>query len=294
MDRSTIWKVALGGAGPRAVVACADQTLRVADADLAHPRALAAPRVETRALGWAAGGGRVVVGTRDKAVTVLDARSGEAVATLLGLRGDVGAVALSPDGALAAGVAFLRESATTQWRVWEVATGDVLHDHDAPTNSDHLLAWRPDGAALALSTRRNNVAVVDVASGAELASYEQPRGFAAAAWSADGAALAAGSWAGAVHVWHPAGGGAAAQLRGSRARRGTPTTMDVVAWSPAGRRLAAARADGELNVWDVATGATLASSPNAGWRAASLAWCDGGARVVASSADGVARSLDVP
>ena len=106
-------------------------------------------------------------------------------------------IAFAPDGAT-----FASRSGDGTIKIWEVASGRVLHTlrgHDGPVAS---VAFAPDGAMLASGSRYNTIRIWEVASGRVLHTL---RGHTDWVWSVafapDGATLASGSWDGTIRLW---------------------------------------------------------------------------------------------
>ena len=172
-------------------------------------------------------------------------------------------------------------------RVWEVATGDLLHVLEVPQLHVFIsVAWSPDSAFVATLSGDSNITVWDAATGVSVRVLEGPPTpkdwVMCVAWSPVGVMLAAAYDDHAVVVWNATTGTAIQVLRG-------PTIVCgmSLAWSPDGCHLAAAgqdapdfskmlakmrsnlaeisEDDGEkcVKVWEVATGTCVRVIPNA-------------------------------
>jgi RNA polymerase sigma factor (sigma-70 family) len=160
-------------------------------------------------------------------------------------------VAFSPDGKRFAAAAGLGV------RVWEVASGRLLHQLSCPTIV-HTLAFGPGNTLLGAT--HGAARVWDLATGKETRSFPVPEGWVSAAFSPDGRLLAA-----AERVWDVA--------TGKELYRPEGTNADV-SFSPDGRLLlvswtehtpnAAVKYTGRLRVLEPATGKVLRSHDHPG------------------------------
>jgi WD40 repeat protein len=110
------------------------------------------------------------------------------------------------------------------------------------------LAISPDGARIAVAARDRTARIIDLASGAQLASlHGHVAPVTAVAWSPDGARLATVSADATVRIWG-ADGAALETLRGGTRR------LSAVVWSPAGDAITAAGAEGVARRWRPGSG----------------------------------------
>jgi RNA polymerase sigma factor (sigma-70 family) len=160
--------------------------------------------------------------------------------------GEVKAVALSPDGTLAA------SGGADGIRLWETATGKELH-HCEGIQEVNGLALFPNGKTL-LSANNGHKAVRlwDVATGTLLREISKEEIWAEClALSRDGTVVAAGSRSGEIRLWDVATGKQLHELKGH------PTWVGSLAFAPDGKTLASGSHDWSLRLWEVATGKEL-------------------------------------
>jgi WD40 repeat protein/DNA-binding CsgD family transcriptional regulator len=92
-------------------------------------------------------------------------------------------------------------------RVWDVVSGELLHDLPAQRDWVHFPAFSPDGEALAAANQVGDVSVWDANSGREIAQLTKdgPE-LTAITFSPDGSRLAAGGLEGLAYTWDIATG----------------------------------------------------------------------------------------
>lgn len=175
---------------------------------------------------------------------IWDARTAATLATFLGHKDSVLAVAFSPDGRrMATG------SADSMVKVWDSATAvelQTLRGHALFVNG---VLFHRDGKRLASGGEDGAVKLWDLEKGVELRTY---RGHSSAvsslAFTRDGAHLISSSYDTTVKVWD------AANPALPRSLDEFPTWVTDLAYSPQGDRLAvAANLDRSVTVWDPST-----------------------------------------
>ena len=152
------------------------------------------------------------------------------------------ALALQPGGDLLAGAGA--DGAIRLWTRALALTRTVVTGE--PDLRD--VAWRPDGAAFATSSRLGVVQIWDAATGERLTSFKgSDDAVFGLAWSPDGRTLAAVGRDRMLRLWDVAAG---------RAREVVAHDAEVygVAFAPAGNRVATVSADRRVRLWDPASG----------------------------------------
>jgi WD40 repeat protein len=219
-------------------------------------------------------------------------------------------VALSPDGALAAVLAFgyRRDPGP---RVLEVATGKLrarLSGHRGRVTS---IAFSPDGTLIATAARDGTARLWDAATGAHRATLTKradprfdpygPYSVTAVAFSPDGGHVA-GILDGVAHVWDITASKDTRLPRLSRRRPvlDQPITLTEprggisrLAYSPDGTLLAAACGDGSAWVWRLADRAGYPVGTPQGQAAMSVGFSADGTVLATTTADNVVRFLDL-
>jgi WD40 repeat protein len=180
----------------------------------------------------------------DRTVSLWELPSGRELRRFEGHATYVNCVALSPDGKYLA-------SGGQDFRVWDTATGKVLHQAAVAGGEVFGVAFSPDGKLVAYGGSNQGagpaLSVLDVASGMAVAQMVTHGNVVrAVAFSPDGKTLASAGYDNAVRLWDVAGN-AVAQLDGH-----TGGTL-AVAFSADGKTLASGSSDGTVRLWDTAT-----------------------------------------
>jgi WD40 repeat protein/tRNA A-37 threonylcarbamoyl transferase component Bud32 len=139
-------------------------------------------------------------------------------------------VAFSPDGSR---LASASASEGNMVRIWEAATGRLIHTLAGHTDAVHCVAFCSDGLRLASASRDKTVKVWDAATGQELHTLKGATDTVrSVVFSPDGTRLASASEDDTARIWDAATGQPMRTL-------GHPSLWDV-AFSPDGSRLASA------------------------------------------------------
>lgn len=192
-------------------------------------------------------GDQLAITTTGNGVTLLDARTGQALHQLAGHTGIIWDMAFSPDGRYLA--TTTEEDHST--RLWDTQTGQALWiDPDAGGES---VAFSADGQRLFAAGELLEVSLYDVLTGQLLQKFSYPEVMLFGAYAPDGltAATTLGGRAG-VLLWD--------MTTGQVLRTIQPDAGDVmraIVYSPDGRYLAAGGNTGTLYLWDVQSGAEV-------------------------------------
>jgi WD40 repeat protein/predicted Ser/Thr protein kinase len=257
-------------------------------------------------------------------IGIYDTSSGEEQATCTGTRGQLFALAFSPDGRrLAAG------GDDPLIRIWDAATGKQLTEWRGHTSKVLSIAFRHDGSRLVTAGHDGTVRQWDARTGHEVEPpYDRHTAEVfAAVYSPDGQRVASAGADRTVRLWRAKGRHDQAVLRGHTGsvvdlafsrdgRRLVSASYDIatsqgdgtvrfweaapevtlpvlaghtlyvypVAYSPDGRWIASGAWDKEVRLWDAATGEACARLPHPGIVRA-LAFTSDGARLVSGGED---------
>lgn len=162
----------------------------------------------------------------------------------------------SPDGQT-----LLSGSEDGVTRLWDAASGTLLHAYPGQAIDVVDAQFSPDGARFACASRDGTVLVRDIAEGSILFTFGMPStykdryvligltGGYSLAWSPDGTFLATGSPNGIVEIWDTTSGENLMNLMGHSGG------IDRMIWSPDGRYLITnSSQDSSIRLWEAATG----------------------------------------
>jgi WD40 repeat protein len=189
----------------------------------------------------------------------------------------VGAVAVSPDGRIAA-----TASDDMSVRIWDPTSSQepvVLKHHDLVS----AIAFSPDGRFVATASFDATARVWDATSQQERA-FNHDGVVRAVGFSPDGLALATGSDDRAARIWNVTTGEV-------RELRGHLDAVRAVAFSPDGKVLATASDDKTVRTWDVATGHERSLLPHQD-SVRAVAYSPDGRKLATASEDRTARIWD--
>ncbi|KAG8724238.1 hypothetical protein FRC09_020676 [Ceratobasidium sp. 395] len=205
---------------------------------------------ETHSTAYSPDSRRIVSGSKDGAVRIWDAETGDVgLGPLMGHSGAVNSVAFSPDGRW-----IVSGAGDMTIRLWDAETGkargEPLRGH---TDGVLSVAFSPDGYRLVSSSADKTVCVWDVGTGDSILEL---RGHSDHVWSVafspDGYRIASGSNDRTLRIWD--------------AKTGAPVLeplldhsgpVNCVAFSPDGHKIVSGSGDRTVRVWDAKTGKAL-------------------------------------
>jgi WD40 repeat protein/DNA-binding SARP family transcriptional activator len=299
-------------AGDSSVLPEAEQALH--DAVTASRAALRVPGVGG-AVEWSPDGTRIAAAGPEGTVDILDARTGEPLHSISGHDAPVNGIAFSPDGTLVGttgedGFAKIWDLETGEelhalespagrdaiapsfspdgslfaaaWlhegfiRILDLTSGRIVREIQV-NGSPRSTSFDPSGARIVIALDTASAVVVDVRSGDEVLTLDDP-GSSGAVWSPDGTSIATAGDDGVARIFDARAGRQRFALLGHGDR------VTAVDWSPDSNRVVTASADGTATLWRLIEGGgremfTLSAQDTRGG-IASVAFSPDGSRVV--------------
>jgi WD40 repeat protein/serine/threonine protein kinase len=191
-------------------------------------------------------------------------------------------VAFSPDGRLLAAGGWQGDL-----RIWDVKTGQEVHQLRGHWTSVLTLDFSPDGRTLASGDDHGIVKLWDVKTGRLQVPAGGHRGsINSVTVSPDGRTMASASADGTVKIWELSTGRERRSLAGHQGAAGG------LAYSPNGRTLASSGWDARVRLWDPATGWLQNALKSNDFWVNGVAWHPNKATLASAHADGCVRLWD--
>ena len=221
------------------------------------------------------------------AIKLWDAASGREQRTLTGHKGEIDAIAFSPDGRT---IASGSEDRTI--RLWDAASGRELRILAGHTGRVRAIAFSPDGRTLISGSWDNTLKLWDTASGRNcrrtLAGHSDAISANGVAVSPDGRTVVSGSLDKTIKFWDAASG------RELRSLKGHSGAVLSVAFSPDGRNIVSASGDSTLKLWDASSGRQLRTLTGHAGKVVTAAFSPDGAMIASGGFDLTIRLWDAP
>jgi WD40 repeat protein len=232
---------------------------------------------------WSPDGKTIAVGLFDTTIRLLDVATGKETRKLEGHKGQVRAVAWSPDGKRLASVARGEHG----FRVWDASTGKLLHRHAVEGSWDGgtAIAWSLGGKAIVLGFIQGPHGLYDPETGRSIRIFHGPHNVAALAVSPCGKQVTLAASNG-LRLHNSKTG----DLQHFLEKLQVHKPMTSVSWSADSRRLAVRYVLPEVRMLYVATGTQrplfLLED------AVAAAWSPDGKVLAVSARDGYVRLHD--
>src|SRR5262245_5472830 len=232
-----------------------------------------------------AGGSDVVFGSDDATIKLWSTTDGSLVLNVNpGALYTVWSLAFSPDGSKIAAAC-----GDSKLRVFNTATGALLHNLTAHSFQAFTVAWSPNGNTIATGGSDNTAKLWNAATGALLHTLTGHTFFVlSVAFSPDSLSLASGSWDHTVKLWDVATGVIQETLPAT-----SESAVDAVAWSPDGQTIAAggseATSQSIIRLWDVKSQTIAGTLEGHASAVFDLTFAADGSFLISSGAEGVAR-----
>jgi WD40 repeat protein len=252
------------------------------NAETGQPRLrLTGHELEVLNIAFSPDGKRFATGGLDGTAILWDAATGQELLTIPAHDFGVRDIAFSPEGSMVATGSFDGTA-----KVWDATTGTLLHEITGHNGLVLGVAFSPDGIRLATSSTDATAKIWDAKTGELLLTLTgHSAGIPDIAYSPDGTLLATGSGDGTAIIWDVSTGSKLWTLIGHSSQ------IQSAAFSPDDKLLATGSEDNTAKIWDVETGQEILTLPGrlGGVRGVAFSPTDGGAHLVVSSGDGLAR-----
>ena len=279
----TVWSVAFGPDGQRALSGSHDGTVRLWDVETGNE--IGHRQVYTsavRSVAFSPDGSTTLSGLEDGRLIVWDTQTGELVKQLYGCDGSAYDVAFSPDGGT-----FASGCADGRLIVWDVSTWDStqLEGHKDEIWS---IAFSPDSKMILSGSADWELILWSASTKEEIRRFSgHASQVLSVAFSPDDQTALSGSADGTSILWDVTDGSITHQFKDH-----TNWVWDV-AFSPDGETAVTASADGSLILWDVNNGGQIRRFLGHSDEVHSVAFSPDGQRLLSGSRDESLRLWDI-
>ncbi len=210
--------------------------------------------------------------------------------TLTGHAWGVNTVDLSPDAKV-----LVSGSVDKTVKIWQVATGALLHTLSAHSQQVWSVAFSPDGKMLATAGGDGKINLWAVSTGDQMTTIE---GFSSwvtsVAFSPDGKTLASGSQDGTITLWDVANDVTGfPKVEKRNQLYGDSQSVLAIAYSPSQPILVSGSSDGQIKIWDLTTGTEIRTLQRPREQLRALALSPNGQQILSGSGDGTFSLWDL-
>lgn len=296
-NSSHIWSAALSPDGSR-IVASSFATLElwnVATGTLV--RTFEGHASPVTAVAFSPDGARIVAGSDDRVLRLWTIANGTLVRSFGEHVNRVSSVAFSPDGKhIVSGswqsqesvgklIRSLPDDGPVPVKLWDAATGGLVHTFEGHSRSVASVAFSPDGARVLSGGSEGKVKLWDTVTGALIRTFDGRSGpVSSVAFSPDGLSIVSGTWQ-TLQLWDVRTG---ADIRIFEGHKGHVVS---VAFAPDGGRVASA-SHSTVRLWDAVTGLLLRTFEGHSADVLSIAFSADGRHLASSSQDRTVKLWD--
>jgi WD40 repeat protein/transcriptional regulator with XRE-family HTH domain len=225
--------------------------------------------------------GKLVAISSDKIITILDAKTGKHLQTLVGHDDYIKSINFSPDGEHLASAGIDGKAI-----IWDLASGKAVFTLQEPGVQFYSVAYSPDGKRLFAGEGMALGIVWDARTGEKLFTFELTQGqygetLFDGAFSPDGKRLAVVNRLGLISIRDASSGKELLTWRGHLGR------IEAITFSPDGNLVATVAEDGTARVWEAATGLNVLNLPVDGGGTGEVAFSPDGKRLAVSGMSGI-------
>ena len=227
-------------------------------------------------------GTKIISGSWDNTIKILDANTGECLKTLEGHSNVVRSVAYSPDGRK-----IISGSTDKTIKIWNANRGKYLQTLEGHSDRVYSVAYSPDGKRIISGSQDKTVKIWDANTGECLKTLAGHSYWVySVAYSPDGTKIISGSLDGTIKIWDVNTGACLQTLEGY-----LPQVISV-AFSPDGTKIISGSVDNTIKIWDANIGQCLKTLEGHTNSVISVAYSPDGTKIISGSYDKTIKIWD--